>query len=204
MSKTVNIKKLMIVLTIFLIAGALLGIHFFILTQQDRIGFVINQPAKWKYNITDFQQTQNAYSDLAGWAKENFGKYLTDGTEFIEISVGSGADSLRYKTACLVKGELTYENLSGDKVQMTDSGQQSLSAVQQSFKNGLKYILLHKDMVSFIRDYYSYEQCYAVSYVYDGSRPDYMVYKDERRKLTTKIITDKWYHVADLPENFAG
>lgn len=94
---------------------------------------------------------------------------------------------------------IDYENthvfckLNGKKIEMTNKEKNAMNNVKNAFDNStpLNRIMLYKNRVTFCTD----GNWYAVAYMVDGSKPQFMSVPTEHFNIKVKKIEKNWYHI---------
>ncbi len=197
-----KVVLLVISLLIIFSIGTTAGFATCYIHRKDDLDFQSYQKDKWIYNINDFNEKNTDYNIIVEYIKNNFQQFLDDNF-FVEISFTDNID-IQYRTAQLNQdnGEITYGEQQRPNFIMTHEEQSSINSIIESFKNSgkkLKYILLYNDRISFFRDREPYERSYALIYMFQNSKPDFLFQPDEFTKKSIKKVQGQWYHVVQNP-----
>lgn len=193
-----RIALIVILLLVALSIGTFSGMAMHYTNHKDDSEFQLYQNSKWVYNIKDFNENQTAYYNTVKYIKNNFQQFLDDNF-FVEISLPDNT----YRTAITDdSGEITYSPKQKINVIMTQEDNDSINLVVKSFENSgikLKNVLLYKDRISFFRSKELYERDYALIYMYQNIKPDFLFKPNEYTQKSFKRIQDHWFHAAENP-----
>jgi hypothetical protein len=160
-------KMVIIVLSIILL---LLGSIYFIIELYGGGNSI--------YHISDFNLYKNDFQTIAD-------KMLT----LKDLSNSSDGNTVWID----YENTHVFSKLNGQNIEMTDKEKNAMNNVKNAFDNStlLNRIMIYKNRVTFCTE----GNWYAVAYMVDGSKPQFMSVPTEHFNIKVKKIEKNWYHI---------